>query len=114
LNDEISKLVKGKAGLRKREQVLDVCRLMVRAETVDHRLSLLHVLKVCYVYLVEEDETHKLVCDSDMWLLCVTGHKRDGAVAAICGLARSQPDVELDGGHRHRLLRPQEAGAINL
>lgn len=56
----------------------------------------------------------ELVCDTDIWLLYVTGHERDGIAAAICGLARSQPDVELDGGHKRRLLRPQEAGAINL
>lgn len=56
----------------------------------------------------------KLSCDSDIRLLCVTGHERDGTAAAICGLAWSQPDVELDGGHKCRLLRPQEAGANNL
>ena len=44
LDKEIEKLVN--SGLKRREHMLELCRMMVRSETMDHRLALLNVLQV--------------------------------------------------------------------
>jgi len=38
-------------GLRRKDHVLELNRLMLRAESVDHRLSLLKIIQVTYLLL---------------------------------------------------------------
>lgn len=46
LDDEIEQLMSLESGMRRKEHVLELSRLMVRAESNEHRLLLLRVLQV--------------------------------------------------------------------
>jgi len=50
LEEEIDKIL-SMDGLRRKDHVLELNRLMLRAESVDHRLSLLKIIQVTYYFL---------------------------------------------------------------
>jgi len=48
LEEEIEKML-SMDGLRRKDHVLELNRLMLRAESVEHRLSLLKIIQVAYL-----------------------------------------------------------------
>jgi len=50
LEEEVEKML-SMDGLRRKDHVLELNRLMLRAESVDHRLSLLKIIQVTYLLL---------------------------------------------------------------
>jgi len=46
LEEEIDKMLSMDGGLRRKDHVLELNRLMLRAESVEHRLSLLKIIQV--------------------------------------------------------------------
>ena len=51
LEEEIERMSELQQGLRNKNDVLNICRLMVRAEDPEHRTQILKVLEVLYALI---------------------------------------------------------------
>lgn len=51
LDEELEAITALENGLRNKDHVLNICRLMVRAEDPEHRITILKCLQVCLCFL---------------------------------------------------------------